>query len=129
VNVSGTMPKSEARPKVGLRPVRFCAWEGLVIEPPVCVPVPDVDSRPATAVAVPPLEPLGLYRMSSGVHAFTVVAVPSGSRARPEASGPIAALPIMMAPAAFMRAWTVESYPGTKSAYTGDIAVVGMSLV
>ena len=54
------MPCSETRPIVGLMPVRPWAFEGFVIEPPVCVPVLDAAMRAATAVADPLEDPPGL---------------------------------------------------------------------
>ena len=67
------IPYSDVRPIVGLRPVRFCWLDGLVIEPPVWVPMLEQASRPATAVAEPDDEPPGSYAGVFGVHALTVV--------------------------------------------------------
>jgi hypothetical protein len=39
------------RPIVGLSPVKPCRFDGLVIEPPVWVPMLEHASRPANAVA------------------------------------------------------------------------------
>ena len=53
------IPYSEVRPIVGLSPVSPCWFDGLVIEPPVWVPMLEHASRPATAVAEPEDEPPG----------------------------------------------------------------------
>src|SRR5688572_1853523 len=114
---------------VGFSPVRFCAFDGAVIEPPVCVPMPDTASRPATAVAVPVEQPPGLVDGFDGVHAFTVVTTPFGVVARVVASGPIWVLPSTMPPAAVSRATAVASNGGTKSAKTYELAVVATPAV
>src|SRR5919197_1157683 len=87
------MPYSETRPMVGFRPVRFCALDGAMIEPPVWVPTLEVAIRDATAVADPDEEPPGSVAGFAGVQALTVVIRPSGVVARVVASGPICILP------------------------------------
>ena len=103
------MPCSDTLPMVGLRPVRFCALDGAVMEPPVWVPVPAVAIRPATAVAVPVEEPPGSTRGSVGAQALTVVTTPAGVVARVVASGPIWVLPNTIAPFPVSRATGVAS--------------------
>jgi hypothetical protein len=118
------MPCSDTRPIVGLIPVRFCALDGAVIEPPVWVPMPEAAIRPATAVAVPVDEPPGSVFGLVGVHALTVVTTPSGVVARVVASGPICVLPSTIPPAALSRATAVASNGGTKSRNRYELAVV-----
>lgn len=112
------------RPIVGLTPVRPCAVDGPVIEPPVCVPTDDAAIRPATAVADPVDEPPGFTDGVFGVQVLTVVTTPSGVVARVVASGPICVLPMMIAPAGFSRATPVASKVGTKSSKMYEFAVV-----
>ena len=100
---------------VGFRPVRFWAFDGAVIEPPVWVPTPDVTMRPATAVPVPVDDPPGSTSGSAGAHALTVVIVPLGVVARVVASGPIWVLSSTIAPADSKPATVVASNGGTKS--------------
>src|SRR5882757_3477658 len=97
------MPCRETRPMVGFRPVRFWAFDGAMIEPPVWVPTLEVAILEATAVADPEDEPPGSTLGSAGVHALTVVIRPSGVVARVVASGPIWVLPRTMPPAAVSR--------------------------
>src|SRR5438876_8364749 len=118
------MPCSETLPIVGFSPVRFCAFDGAVIEPPVCVPTAEVAIRDATAVADPDDEPPGSVVGSFGVHAFTVVIRPSGVVARVVANGPICVLPRTIPPAAVNRRTAVASKGGTKSANRYEFAVV-----
>jgi hypothetical protein len=59
-----------------------------------------------------------------GVHAFTVVTIPSGVVARVVASGPICVFPSTMAPAAWSMATVVASNGGAKSAKMNEFAVV-----
>src|SRR5688572_26523149 len=123
------MPYNETRPMVGLSPVRFWAFDGAVIDPPVWVPVPEVASRPATAVPVPVDEPPGLVPGFIGVHALTVVTTPAGVVARVVASGPIWVLPSTSAPQPLSRATDVASNGGTKSWNRKELAVVGTPAV
>lgn len=109
------IPYSDTRPMVGLSPVRFCAIDGLVIDPPVWVPMLEVAIRPATAVAEPEDEPPGSVEGLAGVQALTVVIRPSGVVARVVASGPICILPSSMPPAPLSLATAVASKGGTKS--------------
>src|SRR3954467_13671524 len=118
------IPYSETRPMVGLRPVRFCAFDGAVMEPPVWVPVPDVAIRPATEVAVPDDDPPGSTFGWDGAHALTVVITPAGVVARVVASGPICVLPSTIAPPALSPATAVASNGGTKSLKRNEFAVV-----
>ena len=74
---------------VGLIPVSPCAFDGFVIEPPVCVPVPHGAILLATAVADPLEEPPGLTFSANGAQALTVVRVPVGVVAAVVANGPI----------------------------------------
>ncbi len=123
------MPNNDARPIVGFRPVRFWAFEGDVIEPPVCVPIPEVAMRPATAVAVPVDDPPGSMSGLVGAHAFTVVIVPFGVVALVVASGPIWVLPNTIDPASFSLATVVASNGGTKLSKMNEFAVVTVPAV
>ena len=94
---------------VGLRPVRFCWFEGSTMLPPVCVPIDEVAIRAATVQAGPVEEPPGSTEGSEGVQALTVVIRPSGVVARVVANGPICPLPMTIPPAFFSRATPVAS--------------------
>src|SRR5690349_3216835 len=106
-------------------PVRPCAFDGAVIEPPVCVPIDDVARRPAVAVAEPVDEPPGFVLALFGVQALRVVVMPSGV----VASGPICILPSTMPPAPLRRDTAVASKVGTKSWKMYELQVVSRSLV
>ena len=56
----GRMPRPGTRPRVGLRPTRLCAHDGLRMDPSVSVPTVTVASPSAAAVPLPELEPLGV---------------------------------------------------------------------
>ena len=122
--MSGRTPYSDTRPIVGLIPVSPWAFEGFVIDPPVCVPVLEAAMRAATAVADPLDEPLGLTSSWCGAHALAVVRSPVGVLAAVVASGPICVLPSRIAPASRSRAQAVASKSGTKPSKMNEFAVV-----
>src|SRR3989337_1909763 len=107
------MPWRDTRPMVGLSPVSPCCDDGLVMDPPVWVPVLDAAMRAATDVADPEDEPPGSTVGSPGAHALRVVRTPSGVVALVVAKGPIWVLPRRMAPPSWSRAQDVASYSGT----------------
>ena len=57
--LSGTTPRQDTSPKPGFRPTRPHAAAGILIEPPVSVPIDASDMPVATATADPPLDPPG----------------------------------------------------------------------
>src|ERR671917_2774952 len=122
------IPYRDVRPIVGFSPVSACWLDGLVIEPPVCVPMLEAAIRPATAVAEPDDEPPGSYDGVFGVQALTVVTRPSGVVARVVASGPIWVLPRITAPASSSRATHVASSSGTNPSKMYEFAVVSTPL-
>jgi hypothetical protein len=112
-----------------LRPVRFWAFDGAVIDPPVCVPIPEVAIRPATDVAVPVDEPPGFVPGFVGVQALIVVVMPFGVVARVVANGPIWVFPRTTPPAALSLTTVVASNGGTKPWKMNELAVVSTPAV
>jgi hypothetical protein len=95
------------RPKLGLWPTRPLKDAGMRVEPPPSLAVARGTSPPATAAALPPLEPPGVR---VGSHALRVV---PQALVRVNCSVPnsgAAVLPIGMAPAARRRATWIESW-------------------
>ena len=64
--LTGTLPRQEMRPIVGLNPATPQNAEGIRIDPPVSLPMDPTHICAASEAPEPPLEPPGMRVMSQG---------------------------------------------------------------
>ena len=66
-HASGIAPRRLTRPYVGLRPTIPHNAAGILMEPPVSLPIDPKISPVMTAAALPPLEPPGMRSRAHGL--------------------------------------------------------------
>ncbi len=106
------MPAMLTNPRVGNTPTTALVDEGMRIEFPVSVPVPNIASFEVTAVTVPPDEPPGLKRTSYALPVRPKAVLRLVSLA---AKSGIFVCPKIIAPAARSLATTVASFGAINS--------------
>ena len=110
-------PRDGTMPNVGLCPQIPVTWAGILIDPPMSVPISNAENPQATDTAGPPEEPPGERDSSHGLRV-----TPKSSLwvwLSPDHSGTFV-LPKTIAPAAFTRATAGASAEGTWSRNSVD---------
>src|SRR5512137_1864341 len=103
-------PYLDTRPYVGFRPTMPQKEAGHRTDPPVSDPKEHGASPPATAAALPPLDPPGTVSRSQGLRVGPKQLV---SVDVPMANSSMLVFPMIIAPSAFSRSTTWASYGGT----------------